>query len=206
MTPPPMVIHPEPPIPDKKRKTMSEPMFGANAQPICQMTKKQLAPVSTMRRPYISESGERSIGPTAYPRTKTETAKAAKISESLPKSMLMKPTPGANIEEASGEMKVMMEMRMRRENFFDCVKLSGMSGSSCPSQPTTLSSRFCCGMVIGGRRSLAVDILESARDTLLPPVFVLINFSSSKSVGLDLREPCVYDDVSEVLCSTNLLV
>ena len=50
---------------------------------------------------------------------KTETENAAKSSDLFPNSLLMKLTPGANMEDASGETKVMAEMRKRSMNFFD---------------------------------------------------------------------------------------
>lgn len=117
--------------------------------------------------------------------------KAASIVEVFPNSLLMNPTPGANILEARGEMKVIAEMRKRRLNFFPCGKLSGMAGSSCPSQPTTLSARFCSGMVIGGSRSLVVAMRESALDTLLPPVSVRESLVGVNSASDAFIDPCV---------------
>lgn len=119
---------------------------------------------------------------------KTETEKAANNSDLFPNSLLMKETPGANMEEASGETKVIAEMRKRSMNFLDCWKFSGMVGSSCPSHPTILSWRFCSGIVCRGIRSFVVDMRESTREILLPPVSDLLKFPGD---GPDFIEPCV---------------
>lgn len=51
MTPAPRVRHAEPPMPDRRRQTMSVSMLGASAHPICQTTKNQFPAERTIRRP-----------------------------------------------------------------------------------------------------------------------------------------------------------
>lgn len=94
----------------------------------------------------------------------------------------MKETPGANMEEARGEMKVMAEMRKRSMNFLPSLKLSGMLGSSWPSQPTMPSSRFCTGMSVGSSFSLVVAMRDSTRVILLLFVSVLLSVPASEAV------------------------
>jgi len=68
----------------------------------------------------------------------------------------MNETPGANIEDASGLMRVMEEMSPRRSHLRRLGKLSGISGSSCPSQPTTPASRSVTGTSSG----LSISFLD----------------------------------------------
>lgn len=63
MTPAPRVMLPTPPTPARKRNTIKDSMLGARAQASCHMTKNQLAPLRTMRRPYISLRGASNDGP-----------------------------------------------------------------------------------------------------------------------------------------------
>lgn len=64
-----------------------------------------------------------------------------RIVEVLSKSLFMKLTPGAKIDDAKGEMKVMAPRREMSNHFLDLAKLSGISGSSWDSHPTILLAR-----------------------------------------------------------------
>lgn len=81
------------------------------------------------------------------------TVKELRIADVLPNSSLMNDTAGANIEDARGEIKVMLASSPRRSHFFEFGKLSGIAGSSCDSQPTISLSRSETGMTGGGNRS-----------------------------------------------------
>lgn len=59
----PMVKQSDPPIPVSRRKTISVVRLGARAHPICHSTKWTVAMFGITRRPYISLSGPRNIGP-----------------------------------------------------------------------------------------------------------------------------------------------
>jgi hypothetical protein len=61
-------------------------------------------------------------------------------------------TPGANIEDASGLMKVMEQRSPRRSHLRCWGKFRGMAGSSCPSQPMMPVSRSVTGRSSGSRR------------------------------------------------------
>ena len=63
ITPPPMVKHADPPIPVRSLKTINADRFGASAQPIWNRTKKDVAALRTILRPYISLKGDRNNGP-----------------------------------------------------------------------------------------------------------------------------------------------
>lgn len=65
-----------------------------------------------------------------------------------------------------------------------------MSGSSCPSHPTILSSNFCSGIVTGAMRSLVVDMRDRALEILLALVSDLFKFPGPAD-GDDFIEPCV---------------
>jgi hypothetical protein len=62
-TPPPIVRHPDPPKPASSRNTMIEEKLGERAHPMWKRTKAEVAKLRTIRRPYISLSGDRNNGP-----------------------------------------------------------------------------------------------------------------------------------------------
>jgi hypothetical protein len=97
------------------------------------------------------------------------TVKELKISDELWKSVSIKETAGANIEEARGEMKVMLESKAIRNHFLDSGKLRGISGSNCDSHPTMPLSRSEVGSLAGSRRAfLLLDVrVVAIRDNLL---------------------------------------
>jgi hypothetical protein len=79
----------------------------------------------------------------------------------------MKDTPGANIEDARGEINVMLESKERISHFRESWKFKGISGSSCDSHPTIPLSRSVVGSGAGASRAFLlldvrfVAILES---------------------------------------------
>ena len=164
-------------MPARNRKTMRAERLGERAQPICHTQKKTLPQVNTRRLPYISDRGAKNNGPMTYPSTNMLTVRELRISEVLWKVASMKLTPGANIEEASGEMKVILPSRAIRIHLRVSGKLKGISGSSCDSHPTRSLSRSDNGRGGGGRRAflLLVARFVVIRDNLLLVlVFVLI--------------------------------
>lgn len=58
-----MVKHADPPVPVRSLKTINAERFGASAQPIWNRTKKDVAALRTILRPYISLKGDRNNGP-----------------------------------------------------------------------------------------------------------------------------------------------
>lgn len=97
------------------------------------------------------------------------TVKELSSSELLWKSASMKETAGANIEEARGEMKVMLASREMRNHFCLSGKLRGISGSVCDSHPTTPLSRSERGNLAGSRRAFLLLLVREVviRDNLL---------------------------------------
>ena len=97
------------------------------------------------------------------------TVKELRRSDVLWKSVSIKETAGANIEEARGDMKVMEESRDSRNHFRDSGKLRGISGSSCESHPTIPLSRSEVGRGAGSSRFLLLLVVRLAdmRDSLL---------------------------------------
>lgn len=74
-----------------------------------------------------------------------ETTSEAIMVSVLPKSVIMKETPGANMAEASGLMKVMVDSSAMTQILRLSSQFRGSSGSSMPSQPTMFWERFCSG-------------------------------------------------------------
>lgn len=73
-------------------------------------------------------------------------------------------TYGANMEDANGEMKVILERRLNKSHFRDSGKLSGISGSVCDSHPTIPLSRSESGSFAGSSRAFLlreVSILDN---------------------------------------------
>ena len=64
-----MVMIAEPPMPAKSLMAINAGMFGASEHPNKKALKNAVDQFMTIARPYISESGARNSGPTAYPRT-----------------------------------------------------------------------------------------------------------------------------------------
>ena len=64
-----IVMTADPPIPARRRIMIRLAMFGANEHPRMKALKKALDIQMTGARPYISDSGARNNGPTAYPKT-----------------------------------------------------------------------------------------------------------------------------------------
>jgi hypothetical protein len=73
------------------------------------------------------------------------------------------------MEEARGEMKVMLESKAINSHFLDSGKLRGISGSSCPSHPTIPLSRSEVGSGAGASRAfLLLEVrFVAIRDILL---------------------------------------
>ncbi len=63
------------------------------------------------------------------------------------RSFSMKMIAGARIEEANGDMKVIIERRQTISHFWLFLKLSGMVGSSSLSQPTISLSKSEVGIM-----------------------------------------------------------
>ncbi len=97
------------------------------------------------------------------------TVKELRMSEVLWKSVSMKLTAGANIEDARGEMNVMLASRERRNHLRLSGKLRGISGSVCDSHPTIPLSRSETGRGLGSRRGFLLREVRvvAIRDSLL---------------------------------------
>jgi hypothetical protein len=94
----------------------------------------------------------------------------------------MNETAGANIDEASGEMNVILARSEIRNHFRFSAKLSGISGSSCDSHPTIPLSRSDSGRRAGARRFfllLEVKFVAMRERRLLVLVLVFIRWISS---------------------------
>jgi len=106
----------------------------------------------------------------------------------------MKETAGANIEDARGEMKVMLESNPSRSHLRESAKFRGISGSFCDSHPTIPLSRFEIGSFTGSRRPFLLrDVrLVAIRESLLL-VLTLEVTRWMDSLSSDFREPALMD-------------
>lgn len=97
------------------------------------------------------------------------TVKELSNSEVLWKSVSIKLTAGANIDDARGEMKVMLASREMRNHFRRSGKLRGISGSVCDSHPTIPLSRSESGNLAGSSRAFLLLLVREVviRDNLL---------------------------------------
>jgi hypothetical protein len=114
------------------------------------------------------------------------TDKELNMKEELWNSAFMKLTAGANMEEASGEMKVMLEIRPSNSHLRESGKLRGISGSSWDSHPTIPLSRSERGRFAGSRRAFLLREVRAVviRDNLLLVLaleFILLIESPSPS-------------------------
>lgn len=148
--PAPMVRQPEPPNPAINRNPINVLKLGANAHPICHTQNIILPPVRTYLLPYISDKGASINGPTTYPKTKILTVKELNIRLELWNSLSANVTPGANILEASGDIKVMLASKPVSTHFFVSGKFRGISGSVWLSHPTIPFARLETGIGRGG--------------------------------------------------------
>jgi hypothetical protein len=119
------------------------------------------------------------------------TVNALIVESVLLKSRSMNITPGATIEDASGLIKVIEEIRPRRSHLRCWGKLRGMAGSSCPSQPIIPTSRSVTGIFSRSRRSSSflarVVNLVTTREILVvvdPWVGARSRISSSGGLGV----------------------
>lgn len=98
------------------------------------------------------------------------------------------------MEDANGEMNVMLESRPSKSHLRDSVKLSGISGSVCDSHPTVPLSRSVTGSFAGSSRALLlrvvseVAILDSRLFVLALDCTLSIAFSS-----IDFRGPALIE-------------
>lgn len=104
----------------------------------------------------------------------------------------MKDTAGANIEEARGEINVMLESNDIKSHFLVSGKLRGMDSSVWDSHPTIPLSKSDKGKGSGASRGFLllgvrlVAILDSLLFELDLEITLWISFSS-------LREPALTD-------------
>ena len=61
------------------------------------------------------------------------------------------------MDDANATIKFMAPVSARTHHLYDLEKLSGISGSACPSHPTIFSQRFVSGT--GGRSSFSFFLL-----------------------------------------------
>lgn len=104
-------------------------------------------------------------------------------------------TYGANIEDANGEMNVILEIRPNRSHFRDSGKFNGISGSVCDSHPTIPLSRSEIGSFTGSSRAVLlreVSILDSRLLVLALVSTFSIGFVSAVFLCPDLTDPRVY--------------
>lgn len=111
----------------------------------------------------------------------------------------MNETPGANIEDASGEIRVMLASKPINSHFLDSAKFNGISGSSCDSQPTIPLSKSDSGNGAGSSRAFFL-LLEvrfvAIRDSLLFELdFVGTRSMSFSFSGIDFPGPALIDSI-----------
>lgn len=112
----------------------------------------------------------------------------------------MKDTPGANIEDARGEINVMLESKESISHFRGSGKFSGISGSSCDSHPIIPLSKSVVGRGAGASRAfLLLDVrFVAILDSLLLELDLVVNRWISDS-SIDFLEPALID---VVLCES----
>jgi len=126
------------------------------------------------------------------------TVKALRVVEVLWKSSSMNETAGANIEEASGEMNVIEEIRPSNIHLRLLGKFRGIRGSSWLSHPTMPLSRSVSGIFSLARPSfflllvLILDVICASLLLVLPPVLI----RSMRMSSADFRRPVLIDPVS----------
>lgn len=103
---------------------------------------------------------------------KTDTDSADKIVEVLPKSLFINDTAGANMDEASGDINVILDNKPSKNHFRESGKFSGMAGSSCDSHPTILLSRSDNGIFAASSLALLFRAVRLVfiRESLLRPL------------------------------------
>lgn len=119
-----IVMTADPPIPARRRIMIRLAMFGANEHPRIKALKKALDMHMTGARPYISDSGARKSGPTAYPKTYIEIIRVPTVLELRPNSSNVREVPGAHNEDAMGEnvdMQITQNMRNHFWPFVQCL-------------------------------------------------------------------------------------
>jgi hypothetical protein len=131
------------------RKKMSVLSVGASAHPTNQRQNQTFAEMRTRFRPYISESGERNNGPTAYPSRNILTGIDPRVMSLTPKSFSKAAREGARMDEANGVMKVMADNRRVMSHLRLREKLSGILGSCWLSHPMMHFSRSVTGINVG---------------------------------------------------------
>jgi hypothetical protein len=98
----PSVTGVDPAQPAKNRSTISILREELTAQAIVNMRNVAHEIMYTHRRPYISDVGAITRGPTANPRTYMDTTISLRITLEEPNSLITSGTAGANMDEASG--------------------------------------------------------------------------------------------------------
>lgn len=86
--------------------------------------------------PYISDSGPRNSGPTAYANTKVDSISSKSTSSVILNSTAMLSNAGATMEDETGDMKVKNDTRTAASLFFFVGQFLGLSGSSGPFHVT----------------------------------------------------------------------
>ena len=79
--------------------------------------------------------------------------------------------PGAKIEDAKGERKVIAATSPNSNHLRESGKLRGFLGSSCESQPTRFSSRLVNGYFSGASWSFFVLFLDKCFSRSAPISF-----------------------------------
>ena len=136
MEAPPNVTGQTPKQPAKNRNTINCSMLLATAHAMVKMMKNTLQTTYTGYRPYISDKGEMTKGPTAKPRMYIETTSSAIVVALVRNSRRTSGTPGANMLDASGVRKVRTMTSAALVIFAFDVQFIGFEESSGPSQVT----------------------------------------------------------------------
>jgi hypothetical protein len=101
----------------------------ANPQTVLNTRYTILADCRTTTRPYISDSGARIKGPSAYASRKIDMTRYCSIPEVMLKSLAIWSRAGATIVEDTGEMKVKHETSSVADHFRLRLQLRGFVGS-----------------------------------------------------------------------------
>jgi hypothetical protein len=122
------------------------------------------------------------------------TVKELRTKEVLLNVSSMKETAGANMEDARGDMNVILASNDKRSHLRDSGKLSGISGSSCDSHPTMPLSRSESGRSWGASLALLdFDVrFVAIRDNLLFELD-LVFIRSTPLPSVDFRRPALMD-------------
>lgn len=129
-----------PPRPLKNRNARICCFEVANPQTVLNTRYTIFADCRITTRPYISDSGARTKGPSAYASRKIDMTRYRSMPEVMVKSLAIWSRAGATIVDETGEMKVKQETSTVADHFRLALQFRGFVGSEGEDQVTWILS------------------------------------------------------------------